>query len=161
MAAGVGVCPRQRYCQVAPHHKLEALTRILEVESFDGVIVFVRTKTATVELSEKLSARGYDVEPLNGDIPQNARERTVERLKKGQIDILVATDVVARGLDVERVSHVINYDIPYDSESYVHRIGRTGRAGRQGDAILFISYREKRLLFSIEKTTFTPHQCCP
>ena len=147
---------RQRYCQVAPHHKLEALTRILEVESFDGVIVFVRTKTATVELSEKLSARGYDVEPLNGDIPQNARERTVERLKKGQIDILVATDVVARGLDVERVSHVINYDIPYDSESYVHRIGRTGRAGRQGDAILFISYREKRLLFSIEKTTKQP-----
>lgn len=147
---------RQRYCQVAPHHKLEALTRILEVESFDGVIVFVRTKTATVELAEKLSARGYDVEPLNGDIPQNARERTVERLKKGQIDILVATDVVARGLDVERVSHVVNYDIPYDSESYVHRIGRTGRAGRQGDAILFISYREKRLLFSIEKTTKQP-----
>jgi ATP-dependent RNA helicase DeaD len=147
---------KQRYCQVAPHHKLEALTRIFEVESFDGVIVFVRTKTATVELAEKLSARGYDVEPLNGDIPQNARERTVERLKKGQIDILVATDVVARGLDVERVSHVINYDIPYDSESYVHRIGRTGRAGRQGDAILFISYREKRLLFSIEKTTKQP-----
>lgn len=147
---------RQRYCQVAPHHKLEALTRILEVESFDGVIVFVRTKTATVELAEKLSARGYDVEPLNGDIPQNSRERTVDRLKKGQIDILVATDVVARGLDVERVSHVINFDIPYDSESYVHRIGRTGRAGRQGDAILFISYREKRLLFSIEKTTKQP-----
>ena len=147
---------RQRYCQVAPHHKLEALTRILEVEPFDGVIVFVRTKTATVELAEKLSARGYDVEPLNGDIPQNARERTVERLKKGQIDILVATDVVARGLDVERVSHVINFDIPYDSESYVHRIGRTGRAGREGDAILFISYREKRLLFSIEKTTKQP-----
>ena len=144
---------RQRYCQVAPHHKLEALTRILEVETFDGVIVFVRTKTATVELAEKLSARGYDVEALNGDIPQNSRERTVDRLKKGQIDILVATDVVARGLDVERVSHVINYDIPYDSESYVHRIGRTGRAGRTGDAILFISYREKRLLFSIEKTT--------
>ena len=147
---------RQRYCQVAGHHKLEALTRIMEVEAFDGVIIFVRTKTATVELAEKLSARGFDVEPLNGDIPQNARERTVERLKQGKIDILVATDVVARGLDVERVSHVINFDIPYDSESYVHRIGRTGRAGRQGDAILFISYREKRLLFSIEKTTRQP-----
>jgi ATP-dependent RNA helicase DeaD len=143
----------QRYCQVAGHHKLEALTRILEVEDFDGVIIFVRTKTATLELAEKLSARGYDVEPLNGDIPQNARERTVDRLKKGNIDILVATDVVARGLDVERVSHVINYDIPYDTESYVHRIGRTGRAGRQGDAILFISHREKRMLFSIEKAT--------
>ena len=144
---------RQRYCQVAGHHKLEALTRIMEVENFDGVIIFVRTKTATIELAEKLSARGFDVEPLNGDIPQNARERTVERLKRGSIDILVATDVVARGLDVERVSHVINFDIPYDTESYVHRIGRTGRAGRQGDAILFISHREKRLLFQIEKTT--------
>ena len=147
---------RQRYCQVAGHHKLEALTRIMEVETFDAMIIFVRTKTATVELAEKLSARGYDVEPLNGDIPQNARERTVERLKQGKIDILVATDVVARGLDVERVSHVINFDIPYDSESYVHRIGRTGRAGRQGDAILFINHREKRLLFSIEKTTKQP-----
>ena len=144
---------RQRYCQVAGHHKLEALTRIMEVESFDGMIIFVRTKTATVELADKLSARGYDVEPLNGDIPQNARERTVDKLKQGQIDILVATDVVARGLDVERVSHVINFDIPYDTESYVHRIGRTGRAGRTGDAILFISHREKRLLFAIEKTT--------
>jgi len=144
---------RQRYCQVPGHHKLEALTRILEVEEFDGVIIFVRTKTATIELADKLTARGYDVEPLNGDIPQNARERTVEKLKQGAIDILVATDVVARGLDVERVSHVINYDIPYDTESYVHRIGRTGRAGRKGDAILFISHREKRLLFSIEKAT--------
>lgn len=144
---------RQRYCQVAGHHKLEALTRIMEVEEFDGMIIFVRTKTATVELAEKLSARGYDVEPLNGDIPQNQRERTVDKIKQGKIDILVATDVVARGLDVERVSHVINYDIPYDTESYVHRIGRTGRAGRTGDAILFISHREKRLLFAIEKTT--------
>ena len=139
---------KQRYCQVAGHHKLEALTRIMEVEQFDGVIIFVRTKTATMELAEKLSARGYAVEPLNGDIPQNSRERTVERLKRGKIDILVATDVVARGLDVERVSHVINYDVPYDTESYVHRIGRTGRAGRTGDAILFISHREKRMLFS-------------
>ncbi|MBN7819545.1 DEAD/DEAH box helicase [Bowmanella yangjiangensis] len=144
---------RQRFCQVAGHHKLEALTRILEVEEFDGVIIFVRTKTATLELAEKLAARGYAVEPLNGDIPQNSRERTVERLKEGKIDILIATDVVARGLDVERVSHVINFDIPYDTESYVHRIGRTGRAGRQGDAILFISHREKRLLFAIEKAT--------
>jgi len=144
---------RQRYCQIAGHHKLEALTRILEVEEYDGVIIFVRTKTATVELAEKLSARGYDVEPLNGDIPQKSRERTVERLKEGKIDILIATDVVARGLDVERVSHVINFDIPYDTESYVHRIGRTGRAGREGDAILFISHREKRLLFAIEKAT--------
>ncbi|MHC6647857.1 DEAD/DEAH box helicase [Alteromonas sp. HB246098] len=152
---------RQRYCQIAPHHKLEALTRIMEVEVFDGMIIFVRTKTATVELADKLSARGYDVEPLNGDIPQAARERTVEKLKQGKIDILVATDVVARGLDVERVSHVINYDIPYDSESYVHRIGRTGRAGRQGDAILFISHREKRLLYSIEKTTKQPIEAMP
>jgi ATP-dependent RNA helicase DeaD len=144
---------RQRYCQVAGHHKLEALTRIMEVETFDGVIIFVRTKTATMELAEKLSARGYAVEPLNGDIPQNSRERTVDRLKKGKIDILVATDVVARGLDVERVSHVINFDVPYDTESYVHRIGRTGRAGREGDAILFISHREKRMLFSIERAT--------
>ena len=144
---------RQRFCQVAQHHKLEALTRIMEVEPFDGMIIFVRTKTATVELAEKLAARGFDVEPLNGDIPQSARERTVDKLKQGKIDILVATDVVARGLDVERVSHVINFDIPYDTESYVHRIGRTGRAGRSGDAILFISHREKRLLFAIEKTT--------
>ena len=144
---------RQRYVQVAGHHKLEALTRIMEVETFDGVIIFVRTKTATMELAEKLSARGYAVEPLNGDIPQNSRERTVDRLKKGKIDILVATDVVARGLDVERVSHVINFDVPYDTESYVHRIGRTGRAGREGDAILFISHREKRMLFSIERAT--------
>jgi len=143
----------QRFCQVAGHHKLSALTRVLEVENFDGVIVFVRTKTATVELAEKLSARGYDVEPLNGDIPQKSRERTVDRLKQGKIDILIATDVVARGLDVDRVSHVINYDVPYDTESYVHRIGRTGRAGRTGDAILFISHREMRLLRTIEKAT--------
>jgi ATP-dependent RNA helicase DeaD len=128
----------------------------MEVENFDAAIIFVRTKTATMELAEKLSARGYAVEPLNGDIPQNARERTVDRLKKGKIDILVATDVVARGLDVERVSHVINFDIPYDTESYVHRIGRTGRAERKGDAILFISHREKRMLFSIERATKQP-----
>ncbi|WP_414829716.1 DEAD/DEAH box helicase [Alteromonas sp. H39] len=152
---------RQRFCQVAQHHKLEALTRIMEVEPFDGMIIFVRTKTATVELAEKLAARGFDVEPLNGDIPQAARERTVDKLKQGKIDILVATDVVARGLDVERVSHVINFDIPYDTESYVHRIGRTGRAGRSGEAILFISHREKRLLFAIEKTTRQPIEQMP
>ncbi|XOV80675.1 MAG: DEAD/DEAH box helicase [Aestuariibacter sp.] len=151
----------QRYCKVTPKHKLEALTRVLEVEEFDGVIIFVRTKTATVELADKLSARGYDVEPLNGDIAQNARERTVEKLKKGSIDILVATDVVARGLDVERVSHVINFDIPYDTESYVHRIGRTGRAGREGEAILFISPREMRMLKSIEKATNQPIKHMP
>ncbi|MCY7294840.1 DEAD/DEAH box helicase [Alteromonas sp. a30] len=144
---------RQRFCQVTGHHKLSALTRVLEVENFDGVIIFVRTKTATVELAEKLSARGYDVEPLNGDIPQKSRERTVERLKQGKIDILIATDVVARGLDVDRVSHVVNYDVPYDTESYVHRIGRTGRAGRTGDAILFVSHREMRLLRTIERAT--------
>lgn len=147
---------RQRYCQVAGHHKLEALTRILEVEEYDGVIVFVRTKTATIELADKLAARGHDVEALNGDIAQAARERTVDKLKQGKIDILVATDVVARGLDVERVSHVVNYDVPHDTESYVHRIGRTGRAGREGDAILFISHREKRMLFAIEKATNQP-----
>ncbi|GGD48584.1 DEAD/DEAH box helicase [Lacimicrobium alkaliphilum] len=144
---------RQRFCQVAGHHKLEALTRILEVEEFDGIIVFVRTKNATMELAEKLAARGFAVEPLNGDIQQSARERTVDRLKQGKIDILIATDVVARGLDVERISHVINFDIPYDTESYVHRIGRTGRAGRSGEAILFISHREKRMLGAIEKAT--------
>lgn len=144
---------RQRFCKVSPNNKLEALTRVLEVEEFDGVIIFVRTKTATTELADKLAARGYDVEPLNGDIQQKSRERTVERLKQGQIDILVATDVVARGLDVDRVSHVINYDIPYDTESYVHRIGRTGRAGRDGEAILFISPREMRMLKAIEKAT--------
>ncbi|MCC2604913.1 DEAD/DEAH box helicase [Planctobacterium marinum] len=144
---------RQRFCKVSPNNKLEALTRVLEVEEFDGVIIFVRTKTATTELADKLAARGYDVEPLNGDIQQKSRERTVERLKQGQIDILVATDVVARGLDVDRVSHVINFDIPYDTESYVHRIGRTGRAGREGEAILFISPREMRMLKAIEKAT--------
>lgn len=144
---------RQRFCKVTANNKLEALTRVLEVENFDGVIIFVRTKTATVELADKLVARGYDVEPLNGDIPQKSRERTVDKLKQGSIDILVATDVVARGLDVDRVSHVINFDVPYDTESYVHRIGRTGRAGREGEAILFISPRETRMLNAIEKAT--------
>ena len=144
---------RQRYWTVSGYHKLDALTRILEVEAFDGMIVFVRTKIATVELSEKLEARGYNTAPLSGDVPQNQRERTVERLKQGKLDILVATDVAARGLDVERISHVINYDMPYDPEAYVHRIGRTGRAGREGEAILFVTPREKRMLKSLERST--------
>lgn len=144
---------RQRFWSVSGYHKLDALTRILEVEAFDGMIVFVRTKVATVELSEKLEARGYNTAPLSGDVPQNQRERTVDRLKKGKLDILVATDVAARGLDVERISHVINYDMPYDPEAYVHRIGRTGRAGRKGEAILFVTPREKRLLNSLERST--------
>jgi ATP-dependent RNA helicase DeaD len=144
---------RQRFWSVSGYHKLDALTRILEVEAFDGMIVFVRTKIATVELSEKLEARGYNAAPLSGDIPQIQRERTVERLKKGKLDILVATDVAARGLDVDRISHVINYDMPYDPEAYVHRIGRTGRAGRTGEAILFVTPREKRLLNSLERST--------
>ncbi len=146
----------QRYWPVSGLHKLDALTRILEVENFDAMLVFVRTKTATVELAEKLEARGHAAEALNGDIPQKLRERTVDRLKKGQIDILVATDVVARGLDVKRISHVLNYDIPYDVEAYIHRIGRTGRAGAKGEAILFVAPREKRLLRAIEKTIHQP-----
>jgi ATP-dependent RNA helicase DeaD len=144
---------RQRVWMMAGVHKLDALTRILEVEPFDGVIIFVRTRLATAELAEKLAARGYSTAALNGDIPQKQRETTVERLKAGKLDILVATDVAARGLDVERISHVINYDIPYDVEAYVHRIGRTGRAGRTGDAILFAANRERRLLRAIEKAT--------
>jgi len=144
---------RQRYWLVKGVQKLEALTRILEAEEFDGMLVFVRTKTATQELADKLKARGYASAALNGDIAQNQRERTVEQLKKGQLDIVVATDVAARGLDVQRISHVVNYDIPYDTEAYVHRIGRTGRAGREGDAILFVTHRERRLLSAIEKAT--------
>ncbi|MCI0666718.1 MAG: DEAD/DEAH box helicase [Methylococcaceae bacterium] len=144
---------RQRYWMVSGTHKLDALTRILEAESFDGMIVFVRTRNATVELAEKLEARGYASAALNGDIPQKQREQTVDRLKSGRLDILVATDVAARGLDVDRISHVINYDIPYDSEAYIHRIGRTGRTGRKGEAILFIAPREKRLLKVIEQAT--------
>jgi ATP-dependent RNA helicase DeaD len=147
---------RQRYWQVSGLHKLDALTRILEAETYDAMLVFVRTKTATVELAEKLEARGHACEALNGDIPQAQRERIVERLRQGKLDILVATDVVARGLDVQRISHVINYDIPTDVEAYIHRIGRTGRAGKTGDAILFVSPREKRLLQAIEKTIRQP-----
>ena len=144
---------RQRYVQVMGAHKLDAMTRILESESFDGVIAFVRTKMATEDLADKLKARGFTAAAINGDIPQQQRERTIDNLRDGKIDILVATDVAARGLDVERISHVINYDIPHDTESYVHRIGRTGRAGRSGDAILFMTPREKYLLRAIEKAT--------
>src|SRR5271170_5719446 len=144
---------RQRYWMVSGMHKLDALTRILEAETFDGMLVFTRTKQSTVELAEKLEARGFAAAPLNGDIPQPLRERTVARLKAGQIDILVATDVAARGLDVERIGHVVNYDVPYDTESYVHRVGRTGRAGRKGEAILFITPRERNMLRAIERAT--------
>ena len=144
---------RQRYWMVSGMHKLDALTRILEAETFDGMLVFTRTKQSTVELAEKLEARGFAAAPLNGDIPQAQRERTVARLKAGQVDILVATDVAARGLDVERIGHVVNYDVPYDTESYVHRIGRTGRAGRNGEAILFIAPRERNMLRAIERAT--------
>ena len=141
----------QRYFFTNQARKIEALGRILEAETFDGVLVFVRTKIDTQQVAEKLAARGFSTAFLNGDIVQSQRLRTVETFKKGKIDILVATDVAARGLDVERVSHVINYDIPYDTEAYVHRIGRTGRAGRKGEAILFITPREKRMLATIEK----------
>ncbi len=144
---------RQRYWLVSGMHKLDALTRILEAETFDAMLVFTRTKQATIELAEKLEARGFAAEPLNGDMPQPQRERTVARLKAGQIDILVATDVAARGLDVERIGHVVNYDVPYDTESYVHRVGRTGRAGRKGEAILFIAPRERNMLHAIERAT--------
>ena len=146
----------QRYWLVSGVNKLDALTRILEVESFDALLIFVRTKTATVDLAEKLSARGFSAEAINGDIVQNQRERTIQQLKKGKIDILIATDVAARGLDVERISHVVNYDIPQDPESYVHRIGRTGRAGREGKAILFVAPRERRMLQTIERITRQP-----
>ncbi len=144
---------RQRYWMVSGGQKLDALTRILEAEEFGAIIIFVRTKLATVDLADKLSARGYAAAPLSGDVVQKQRERTIEQLKKGDLDIVVATDVAARGIDVERVSHVINYDIPHDTESYVHRIGRTGRAGRTGDAILFVAPRERRMLASIERAT--------
>ncbi|MCW2825215.1 MAG: ATP-dependent helicase [Aeromicrobium sp.] len=147
---------RQRWIQVSHHHKVDALTRLLEVETGDGMIVFVRTKSATEELADKLRTRGYTAAALNGDLVQAQRERTVAQLKGGQIDIIVATDVAARGLDVERITHVINYDIPHDTEAYVHRIGRTGRAGRTGEAILFVTPRERRMLSAIEKVSGRP-----
>jgi ATP-dependent RNA helicase DeaD len=147
---------RQRYWLVSGMHKLDALTRILEAEPFDGMIIFSRTKIGTEELTERLQARGFSAAAINGDMQQAARERTIGQLKEGKIDILVATDVAARGLDVDRISHVVNYDVPYDSESYTHRIGRTGRAGRSGEAILFITPRERNLLKSIERATRQP-----
>jgi len=147
---------RQRFWVVGGMHKLDALTRILEVEEFDGMIVFARTRIATEELAQRLEARGFSAAALHGDVPQNMREKIVERLKRGDVDILVATDVAARGLDVERVSHVVNYDIPYDTEAYVHRIGRTGRAGRSGEAILFVAPRERGMLRAIERATRQP-----
>ena len=146
----------QRYWLVSGVHKLDAMTRILEAEPFDAMLVFARTKKATEELAEKLCARGFTAAAINGDIAQTQRERTVAQLKSGKLDILVATDVAARGLDVERISHVLNYDIPYDTESYVHRIGCTGRAGREGQAIVFVSPRERGMLRAIERATRQP-----
>ncbi|MFF1634194.1 DEAD/DEAH box helicase [Leifsonia sp. NPDC058248] len=146
----------QRYLMVSYPQKVDALTRILEVENFEGMIVFVRTKNETETLAEKLRARGYSAMAISGDVQQAQRERTVNQLKSGKLDILVATDVAARGLDVDRISHVVNYDIPIDTESYVHRIGRTGRAGRSGAAISFVTPRERRLLGAIEKATRQP-----
>ncbi|MFB3091477.1 MAG: DEAD/DEAH box helicase, partial [Gammaproteobacteria bacterium] len=143
----------QRYWMVSGAHKLDALTRILEAENHDAVLIFVRTRITTVELAEKLQARGYAAVALNGDLQQKQRERTLTQLKSGKLDILVATDVAARGLDVDRISHVINYDIPNDTEAYIHRIGRTGRAGRTGEAILFVTPREKHWLHRIERAT--------
>ncbi|MDE2050196.1 MAG: DEAD/DEAH box helicase, partial [Gammaproteobacteria bacterium] len=147
---------RQRYWLVSGLHKLDALTRVLEAERFEAMLIFVRTKLETTELAERLEARGFNVAALHGDIPQQQRERTIARLKAGQVDIVVATDVAARGLDVERISHVVNYDIPYDSQTYVHRIGRTGRAGRNGEAILFVAPRERNMLRIIERATRQP-----
>lgn len=147
---------RQRYWAVSGVHKLDAITRILEAEPFDAMIVFARTKQATEELAEKLAARGIAAAAINGDVVQAQREKTIQNLKDGKIDVLVATDVAARGLDVERISHVLNYDIPYDTESYVHRIGRTGRAGRKGEAILFVTPRERGMLRAIERATRQP-----
>ncbi|WP_222564503.1 DEAD/DEAH box helicase [Novilysobacter antarcticus] len=149
---------RQRYWAVSGVQKLDALTRILEAEPFDAMIVFARTKLGTDELASKLAARGIAAAAINGDVQQAQREKTIQNLKDGKIDVLVATDVAARGLDVDRISHVLNYDIPYDTESYVHRIGRTGRAGRKGEAILFVAPRERGMLRAIERATRQPIQ---
>ncbi|MCW2540592.1 MAG: Cold-shock box protein [Frankiales bacterium] len=147
---------RQRYVQVTNPQKPDALTRILEIEPFEAMIVFVRTKQATETLAETLRAHGFSAAAINGDLVQAQRERTIGQLRNGDLDILVATDVAARGLDVERISHVLNFDIPQDAESYVHRIGRTGRAGRSGEAVLFVTPRERHLLASIERATRQP-----
>jgi len=146
----------QQACLVHGPEKLEALTRILETADFDGILIFVRTKTATIELAERMGARGFACDALNGDMSQRLREHAVDRFKKGRLDILIATDVAARGIDVPRISHVINFDIPYDTEAYIHRIGRTGRAGRKGTAITFVTPRERRLLGAIERATRSP-----
>lgn len=145
----------QCYMRVSAKHKLESLTRFLEVEEFNAAIIFSRTKTGSAELAEKLRARGYASAALNGDMKQSLRKETIDKLKRGQFDIVVATDVAARGIDVERITHVINYDVPHDTESYIHRIGRTGRAGRQGKAVLFITPREQRLFKDIERAVHT------
>ncbi|MEB3351972.1 MAG: DEAD/DEAH box helicase [Cyanobacteriota bacterium] len=147
---------RQRHLVVAPQQKLAALERVLEAERSEGVIIFARTKAITLTVAESLERQGHDVAVLNGDVPQAQRERTIERLRDGRVDVLVATDVAARGLDVDRISLVINYDIPFDAEAYVHRIGRTGRAGRRGDAILFLSPRERRFLGGLERAVGQP-----
>ena len=143
----------QRYLNVTDRQKLDALTRVLEVEASDATLVFVRTKTSAADVGERLQARGYAAESMHGDMTQAQREQTIRRLRAGQLEIVVATDVAARGLDVEHITHVINYDVPHDSESYVHRIGRTGRAGRTGTAILFVTPRETRLLKMLERFT--------
>jgi len=147
---------RQRHLVVHPSQKLEALERVLEAERQEGVIIFARTKAVTLTVAESLEAHGYEVAVLNGDVPQAQRERTIERLRDGRVDVLVATDVAARGLDVERIQLVINYDIPFDGEAYVHRIGRTGRAGRRGEAILFLTPRERRFLGGLERAVGQP-----
>jgi ATP-dependent RNA helicase DeaD len=147
---------RQRFIKVRQHEKRDMLTRLLEIEKFEAMLIFARTKNATMEIAEKLQGKGYPAEPLNGDMPQTLREKTVDRLKRGKINVLVATDVAARGLDVDRISHVLNYDAPFDLESYTHRIGRTGRAGREGDAIIFITNKEMRMLNAIERTLKVP-----
>ncbi len=147
---------RQRYITVNAPQKLEALSRVLEAETKEGVIIFARTKAITVAVAESLEAKGYDVAVLNGDVAQSQRERTIDRLKSGHVNVLVATDVAARGLDVDRITLVVNYDIPFDSEAYVHRIGRTGRAGRSGDAILFLTPRERRFLGGLERAVGRP-----
>ena len=147
---------RQRYLIVNGPQKMDALTRILEVEPYDAMIIFVRTKSATDELAQRLRSRGFAAQAINGDLNQAQRERVIAQLRKGDLDLLVATDVAARGLDVDRISHVVNFDIPTDTESYIHRVGRTGRAGRQGEALLFVTPRERGLLRAIEKATRQP-----
>jgi ATP-dependent RNA helicase DeaD len=143
----------QRYLNVSPQQKLDALARILETEPTDAVLIFTRMKTGAAELTERLQGRGYAAEAMHGDMNQVQRESVIRRLRSGQLEIVVATDVAARGLDVERISHVVNYDIPNDVEAYVHRIGRTGRAGRSGVAVLFVSPRERRMMMEIERYT--------